>query len=106
MSQTSTGQTVAGIAGSWFAMGSNRNDLSPSIRAIVISVHPERRDDWGEIGEPDDEAFERLKRRREREGHRRLAIESEDALLQATQVSREKTPLAPSKAYSPEQVRS
>jgi len=69
-------------------------------------VHPERRDDWDEIGEPDDEAFVRLKRRREREGHRRLAIESEDALPQATQGSRKKIPLAPSKAYSPEQVRS
>lgn len=44
------------------------------VRALGVAVHPERRDDWEEISDLDDEELARVERRREldeRPRHRR-----------------------------------
>ena len=82
--------------------GFDPDDTSPGIRAIIISVHPERRNEWDEISDRDDEQIERLERQRELEDRRRQAEDAERRQLEAIQMTGEQVPPAPANAYSPE----
>ncbi len=82
--------------------GFDPDDPSPGVRAIIIGVHPERRNEWDDLRDLDDEEFERLERQREADERRRQAVERERAQLAAIEAANaEQLPPAPGNAYSP-----